>query len=104
MVASLRVANLWKSYAAGVRGCSARVWALRGCSLVVHEGDRVAIAGRPGSGKSTLLQCIASLRTADAGRIESEFTRIVYVTSLPLPLFSRTPHAGERVLYLIDDI
>lgn len=65
----LRIDNLWKSYAAGVHGCSARVWALRGCSLDINVGERIAIAGREGSGKSTLLECIAGVRSADSGRI-----------------------------------
>lgn len=67
---ALRIENLWKSYSAGVRGCSVRVWALRGCSLHVDLGEKVAIVGARGSGKSTLFQCIAGVRRADAGRIE----------------------------------
>lgn len=68
---ALVVDNLWKSYTAGVRGCSVRVWALRACSLHVALGERVAIVGGPGSGKSTLLQCIAGTRRADAGQISA---------------------------------
>lgn len=70
MPPALRVENLWKSYSAGVRGCSVRVWALRGCSLHVDLGERVAIVGARGSGKTTLFQCIAGARRADAGRID----------------------------------
>ena len=66
----LRVENLWKSYAAGVRGCSARVWALRGCSLEIARGERIAIVGARGAGKSTLLRCIAGEHRVDAGRVE----------------------------------
>jgi ABC-type sulfate/molybdate transport systems ATPase subunit len=68
---ALVVDNLWKSYTAGVRGCSVRVWALRSCSMHLTLGERVAIVGGPGSGKSTLLQCIAGTRRADAGRISA---------------------------------
>ncbi len=68
---SLVVDNLWKSYTAGVRGCSVRVWALRACSLHVALGERVAIVGGPGAGKTTLLQCIAGTRRADAGQISA---------------------------------
>ena len=68
---ALRIENLWKSYSAGVRGCSARVWVLRGCTLHVELGERVAIVGARGSGKSTLLQCIAGARRADAGSINA---------------------------------
>ena len=66
----LRVDSLWKCYAAGVRGCSARIWVLRGISLVVEEGERVAIIGGAGSGKTTLADCILGLRASDGGRIE----------------------------------
>ena len=81
----LRVDNLWKSYTAGVQGCSARVWALRGCSLAIEDGERVAIVGSRGAGKRTLLQCIAGDRI-DAGRIDCR---------LPLRL-----HFGEPGLRL----
>ena len=69
MPLALRFDNLWKSYAAGVEGCSVRVWALRGCALDLEVGERVGVVGSAGSGKSTLLQCISGKRRADAGRI-----------------------------------
>jgi ABC-type polysaccharide/polyol phosphate transport system, ATPase component len=68
---ALVVHNLWKSYTAGVRGCSVRVWALRSCALQLALGERIAIVGSPGAGKSTLLQCIAGTRRADAGQISA---------------------------------
>ena len=43
----LRARALWKSYAAGVAGCSARVWVLKGASLEVEQGECVAILGAP---------------------------------------------------------
>ncbi len=69
MALALRLDNLWKSYAAGVAGCSVRVWALRGCALEVEVGERVGIVGAPGAGKTTLVQCISGQRRPDAGRI-----------------------------------
>jgi ABC-type multidrug transport system ATPase subunit len=69
---------LWKSYAAGVAGCSARVWVLRGASLDVQRGECVAILGARGAGKTTLLHCLAGLRRADAGSVECSLdTRFV---------------------------
>jgi len=70
MPTALRVDNLWKSYAAGVVGCSARVWALRGCSFEIGFGERVAIVGSRGAGKTTLLRCISGERRMDAGHID----------------------------------
>lgn len=70
MPPALRVDALWKCHAVGVRGCSARIWVLRSISLIVEEGEHVAIVGGAGSGKTTLADCILGLRTPDAGRIE----------------------------------
>ena len=71
MPPALRIDSLWKCYAAGVRGCSARVWALRGLRLTVEMGERIAIIGAPGSGKTTLAECIVGLGTPTAGTVES---------------------------------
>lgn len=71
MPLALRIDNVWKSYSAGVRGCSARAWVLRGCTLHVELGERVAVVGARGSGKSTLLQCIAGTRRTDAGSVSA---------------------------------
>jgi ABC-type bacteriocin/lantibiotic exporter with double-glycine peptidase domain len=70
MPPALRIDSLWKCYAAGVRGCSVRLWVLRGLCLTVHAGERVAIVGAAGAGKSTLAACILGLRTADFGQVE----------------------------------
>jgi len=70
MPPALRIESLWKCYAAGIRGCSARAWILRGLSLTVHAGERVAIVGAAGSGKTTLADCICGLRAPMAGLVE----------------------------------
>ena len=70
MPLALRARGLWKSYAAGVAGCSARVWVLRCASLHVDEGECVAVLGARGAGTTTLLHCLAGLRRPDAGTIE----------------------------------
>src|SRR5258708_34196383 len=81
MPTALRVQNLWKSYSAGVRGCSARVWALRGCSLHVEVGERVAVVGSRGAGKSTLLQCLAGDRHLDPGQVHCSLSQRRYLPS-----------------------
>ncbi|MCW4002967.1 MAG: energy-coupling factor ABC transporter ATP-binding protein [Candidatus Bathyarchaeota archaeon] len=47
----------------------AGVSALKGVSLEVHQGERVAILGPNGSGKSTLILLIAGLLTPNKGEI-----------------------------------
>jgi ABC-type polysaccharide/polyol phosphate transport system ATPase subunit len=67
---ALRAHSLWKSYAVGVAGCSARIWVLRGATLELYDGERVAILGARGAGTTTLLHCLAGFRRLDAGTIE----------------------------------
>src|SRR4051812_26759943 len=67
---ALRAHSLWKSYAVGVAGCSARIWVLRGATLELYDGERIAILGARGAGTTTLLHCLAGFRRLDAGTIE----------------------------------
>jgi ABC-type oligopeptide transport system ATPase subunit len=66
---ALEVHELWKGYAVGVRGCSARVTVLRGVTFGVEPGERIGIVGAAGAGKTTLMHCIAGLRRPDAGHV-----------------------------------
>jgi ABC-2 type transport system ATP-binding protein len=45
------------------------LWALRGVSFAVKEGETVGILGRNGSGKSTLLKCICGVLRPTEGRV-----------------------------------
>lgn len=78
----LRARALWKSYAAGIAGCSARVWVLRGASLDVERGECVAVIGAHGAGTTTLLHCLAGLRRIDAGTVELS-GRMRFVAATP---------------------
>ncbi len=49
---------------------AAPVHALRGLSLEIHTGERVAVLGKSGSGKSTLLNLLGGLDRATAGTVE----------------------------------
>jgi ABC-type multidrug transport system ATPase subunit len=61
--------GVWKSYDAGVRGCSATVSVLRDVHLDVAGGEIVGIAAAPASGKTTLLMCAGGLLRPDRGFI-----------------------------------
>jgi energy-coupling factor transporter ATP-binding protein EcfA2 len=96
MPAALRVYDLWKSYAAGVAGCSARVWALRGCTLEVMVGERVAIVGTRGAGKTTLLNCLAGEQRRDAGRVD-------LLVPVRRTLAALDERISQPVLFLVDE-
>ncbi len=54
----------------GTRSPATRdVHAVRGVSLVAHEGEAIGLVGSNGSGKSTLLQAIAGLLPPYGGRV-----------------------------------
>ena len=98
MSLALRARTLWKSYAAGVDGCSARAWILRGASLDVDQGECVAVLGARGAGTTTLLYCLAGLLRYDAGSVETDLDPILIETQ-------RMNAGGEYAgrLLLVDD-
>jgi ABC-2 type transport system ATP-binding protein len=65
----LSMCGVWKSYDAGVRGCSATVSVLRDIHLDVACGEIVGIVAAPAAGKTTLLMCAGGLLRHDRGWI-----------------------------------
>jgi capsular polysaccharide transport system ATP-binding protein len=62
--------NLHKGYRAG------HGWneVLKGVSLTVNKGERVALLGRNGAGKSTLIKQIGGVELPDSGRVIRKMT------------------------------
>src|SRR5688500_2679510 len=66
MTALVRCVDLAKTYGRA----AAPVHALRGVSLEIEDGERVALLGRSGSGKSTLLNLLGGLDRPSGGRLQ----------------------------------
>lgn len=64
----IRITNVWKYYENDGTGTAA----LRGASLEVAAGERIALYGKSGSGKTTLLNVLAGLDRISHGTIEIE--------------------------------
>jgi putative ABC transport system ATP-binding protein len=63
MSAALRLSDVSKEYPGGVR-------ALRGVSVDIAAGDRVAVVGPSGSGKTTMLTILGTLERPSSGEVE----------------------------------
>jgi putative ABC transport system ATP-binding protein len=81
----LSVRNLTKAYSAA----GEQVVVLRGVSLTVAAGERVALTGESGSGKSTLLLLIAGLDRPDGGTIDVSGTSIADLNEAGLAALRR---------------
>ena len=74
---ALELANVVKTYGEG----SVNVPVLKGISISINVGERIALLGKSGSGKSTLLNLLGGLDRATSGSISAFGTRIDDLTS-----------------------
>jgi putative ABC transport system ATP-binding protein len=70
--ATLQAHDLYRFYHAG----EDETLALRGVTLAVQRGEKVAVMGPSGSGKSTLLACLAGLDEPDGGYVVVDGARL----------------------------
>ncbi|MGI8523175.1 MAG: ABC transporter ATP-binding protein [Nocardioides sp.] len=75
--------------ARSVRKSFGRTEALRGASLVVDEGEVVAVTGASGSGKSTLLLCLAGVLRPEAGEVTYQDLRLSHASEKSRTLVRR---------------
>ena len=87
--ALIDVRNVKKTYHVG----SVDVYALRGASLQIEQGDICSIIGRSGSGKSTLLNVLAGLEKVTSGEIVISGKHLERMTQGELIVF-RQRHIG----------
>jgi putative ABC transport system ATP-binding protein len=75
--AALRLRDVAKEYSGGVH-------ALRGVSLEVQAGDKVAVVGPSGSGKTTMLTVLGTLERPSSGEVEVAGRDVVKASDLAL--------------------
>jgi len=85
----LEATNLHKTYTLPHK----RVEVLRGASLRVGEGERVAVVGRSGAGKSTLLHVLGGLDRPETGEV-SVAGQSLYTSSARVRTAVRAAHIG----------
>jgi ABC-type polysaccharide/polyol phosphate transport system ATPase subunit len=72
--------------------------ALRGVTLTVSHGDRIAIVGNNAAGKSTLLKIVAGLLRPTSGTVEVR-GEMVLLTSLGVGMIDELSVSDNTVLY-----
>ncbi len=82
----MQVEDVVKSYG----GASTAVVALRGVSISVSPGKRVALLGKLGSGKSTLLNLIVGLDRPTSGTIRAGDRDLARMTANELAAYRLT--------------
>ncbi len=94
---ALRAEDVRKVYHS--RG-SPDVEALRGISLALREGERIALLGRNGAGKTTFLRITSTLLLPTSGRIEVFGHDVVSAPEEVRPMIAVVPQEGKPFFHL----
>ena len=77
------------------------IWALRGVSLQVDEGEAIAVVGHTGSGKTTLLRIVAGLTPPTTGSVQGKGL-VVPLSCLRAPIAANL--TGRQNLALLEPL
>ncbi|HUT82170.1 MAG TPA: ABC transporter ATP-binding protein [Candidatus Bathyarchaeia archaeon] len=83
--AVLKVENVYKTY----KLPKSRVYALRGVSFEIKQGEFLAIMGPSGAGKTTLVNILTGLDTPDKGAVYLDGKNIALLDDKELTIFRR---------------
>lgn len=87
----VEVQNVKKSYRMG----EGQLWALKGVTFTIEEGEFVALVGRSGSGKTTLLNLLGGLDQPTSGNLSISGTELAKLDDNALTLFR-----GQKIGYV----
>lgn len=95
--AALEAENVRKTYHSR---SGPAVEALRGISMSVGKGERVALLGRNGAGKTTFLRIASTLLAPSAGRVQVFGLDVNHAPEAVRPLIAVVPQEGKPFFHL----
>lgn len=77
-----------------------RVEALKGVSLTLQKGERIALLGRNGAGKTTFLRISSTLLSPSSGSLEVFGNDVIHHPERVRPLIAVVPQEGKPFFHL----